>query len=178
MALDLTSFNASFSVPFSQTSEFVNVEKFPKLFLSRKDSGLGSVSFKKESIEFEIKLPAFNDKNVTEAAKKRPATQVTNSVPAKVVKNQENTASQVLNPDGLVETTQRKLFSCEFCGLGSFDRGKVVRHISLEHLPKDMKCIICEYTTKWKNDMKWHCMNRHNWPEATAEAFIRAISLN
>jgi hypothetical protein len=60
-----------------------------------------------------------------------------------------------------------KNFWCGICGYGAFAKNVFSDHM-ISHLPKNVKCHLCAYTTHTEKLLKVHQKNAHGLPNGTA----------
>ena len=166
-------------------------EKQIRFFLSTYDSGIGEITaciVNKNQDKSGAAEPVKSSTPNKVVSRKRPINvQSKSTVIQKFVKpkieTQNLNASQTTdfqqNPADFVTATQildsgKKSFQCKFCGYDYQERSKVVRHVSLKHITggPEIKCTICDYSTRLKHHMKNHYTRRHQLPEVMAKAAL------
>ena len=73
--------------------------------------------------------------------------------------------------------TNEKSYKCSFCGFESSHVSSVTRHIETKHLPSTVmfNCRSCQYSSKFKHNLKSHYMKAHNMPAPAAEGMLTCM---
>ena len=60
--------------------------------------------------------------------------------------------------------SNQKIFACDLCGRQSSSKAYLTRHVNLVHKTTAVlkKCDLCDFTTKWIENVKRHYTSKHN----------------
>ena len=74
-------------------------------------------------------------------------------------------------------STNETTFKCLFCDFETSHKWSITRHIEIKHLPSNVvfNCRSCNYTAKFKHNLKSHYMKTHNMPAPAAEGMLACI---
>ena len=73
--------------------------------------------------------------------------------------------------------TNEKTFECLFCTFETSHMSSITRHIETKHLPSSVvfNCRSCNYSSKFKHNLKSHYMKAHNMPAPAAEGMLTCM---